>query len=56
MCEAEPTNSVSEIYFYLLKYEKDKNIINLLDNPENVRKVNSAMTKVWENKKTDEEI
>ena len=57
MAEAEPTNFIADVYFSLLKSnEKDKKIRFILDNAENVKKVNAAMTKVWEKKKTEEEM
>ena len=54
--ETDPASIAADVYFYLFKNERDKVIRNLLDNPENVKKVNIAMTKVWEKKKTEEEI
>ena len=53
--EFEPSNQVAEIYYEMLKMEKDPKLRNVLDKKDNVLKMNNAMQKVWERKKSDEE-
>ena len=53
--QLDPSNQVAEIYYYMLKTEKDKRLRKVLDNKDNIIKMNYAMQKVWERKKSDEE-
>ena len=53
--ETDLSNQVAEIYYEMLKKEKDPKLRKVLDNKEYVLKMNKAMQKVWERKKSDEE-
>ena len=53
--ELNPSSQVAEIYYDMLKNETDKKLRKVLNNKNNVIKVNNAMQKVWERKKSDEE-
>ena len=53
--ELYPSSQVAEIYYYMLKTEKDKRLRKVLDNKDNIIKMNYAMQKIWKRKKSDEE-
>ena len=55
ICELNPISQVSEIYYEMLMKEKDAKLRKILDNKEHVLKMNSAVQKVWERKKSEEE-
>ena len=46
---------MSEIYYEMLKNEKDKKLRRILENKEYVLKMNNAMQKVWKRKQSEEE-
>ena len=48
-------SQVSDIYYEMLKKEKDWKLRKVLDNKDYVLKMNNAMQKVWERKKSEEE-
>ena len=53
--EIDPLNQVAEIYYDMLKNEKDKKLRRILENKEYVLKMNNAMQKVWKRKQSEEE-
>ena len=53
--EIDPLNQVAEIYYDILKNEKDKKLRRILENKEYVLKMNNAMQKVWKRKQSEEE-
>ena len=53
--EQEPNNSLLDIYYEIFKSQKDYKLRRILDNKENILRINNAMQKVWERKKLDEE-
>ena len=53
--EIDPSSQVAEIYYEMFKKEIDPKLRRILENKEYMLKMNKAMQKVWERKKSDEE-
>ena len=45
---------MAEIYYEMLKSEKDRKLRKVLDNKDYVLKMNKAMKQVWERKQSEE--